>query len=56
METHDKDGKRERYFGDDDNMDLKTMVQKEKMGLAEDQNAMFSRAQARVSQKRSVFM
>ncbi|XP_071847818.1 CWF19-like protein 2 isoform X2 [Apostichopus japonicus] len=47
VETHGKDGERERYFGNDDNVDLKTMVQQEKMGLAEDQNRMFAKAQAR---------
>jgi len=43
VSTHDADGKRVRYFEDDDNVDLKTMVQQEKLTSALDQNAMMSR-------------
>ena len=38
-----------RYFDDDDKHDLKTLVQMEKLGTAEDQNAMFARLAGRVS-------
>ncbi|XP_048735526.2 CWF19-like protein 2 [Ostrea edulis] len=41
--THGKSGERERYFADDDRFDIKQMVEREKMGTAEDQNSMFSR-------------
>ncbi|KAL8625360.1 hypothetical protein ACOMHN_044503 [Nucella lapillus] len=43
VKTHSGDGKRARYFDDDDRHDLKTLVQMEKLGTAEDQNTMFSR-------------
>ncbi|MBN3313902.1 C19L2 protein, partial [Atractosteus spatula] len=42
VETH-RDGERVRYFQDDDNIDLQEMVKREKMGTAEDQNALYSR-------------
>lgn len=45
--THGKSGERERYFADDDRFDLKQMVEREKMGTAEDQNSMFSRLAGR---------
>ncbi|XP_066943076.1 CWF19-like protein 2 isoform X2 [Macrobrachium rosenbergii] len=44
MKTHGIDGKRLRYFPDDDKYDLKQMFEAEKGTTAEDQNAMFSRA------------
>lgn len=40
--TH-SDGKRVRYFADDDRYDLKQMFEREKMSTAEDQNGMMSR-------------
>ncbi|XP_015747984.1 PREDICTED: CWF19-like protein 2 [Acropora digitifera] len=43
VETHNKEGKRERYFADDDKYDLKEMVRREKMQTAEDNNAMMAR-------------
>ena len=47
--THGEDGQRERYFGDDDELDLKTLVQREKMSTAEDQHKLFGRMAAKVS-------
>lgn len=38
--THDSDGKRIRYFEDDDNVDLKTMVEQELLTSVADQQAM----------------
>ena len=35
--THDKDGKRARYFADDDRHDLKSLFEREKLSTAEDQ-------------------
>ena len=35
--THDKDGKRARYFADDDRHDLKALFEREKLSTAEDQ-------------------
>ena len=49
MATHDKGGERERYFADDDRHDLKSLVEQEKMGTAEDSNMMFARLAGRVS-------
>eukprot|EP00094_Tigriopus_californicus_P008183 TCALIF_07879-PA protein Name:"Similar to cwf19l2 CWF19-like protein 2 (Xenopus tropicalis)" AED:0.03 eAED:0.04 QI:26/1/0.5/1/0/0/2/170/654 len=43
VDTHDKDGKRERYFADDDKFSLKEMFEREKLSTAEDQNAMMNR-------------
>ena len=37
MATHDKDGKRARYFADDDRHDLKSLFEREKLSTAEDQ-------------------
>ncbi|KAL8573036.1 hypothetical protein ACOMHN_010466 [Nucella lapillus] len=51
VKTHSGDGKRARYFDDDDRHDLKTLVQMEKLGTAEDQNAMFSRLAARSTER-----
>ena len=48
MATHDKDGQRERYFADDDRMELKDLVKQEKMGTAEDSNMMYARLVGRV--------
>ncbi|XP_033111020.1 CWF19-like protein 2 [Anneissia japonica] len=47
LPTHGDGGERERYFADDDNFDLKTLVQREKMNRAEDQNMMLSRLAGR---------
>ncbi|XP_072170792.1 CWF19-like protein 2 [Diadema setosum] len=41
--THDKDGERERYFADDDDVDLETMVRKERMGSADDHNRLLNK-------------
>ncbi|CAH1777035.1 unnamed protein product [Owenia fusiformis] len=41
--THDTKGKRERYFADDDKHSLHSMFEAEKLGTAEDSNAMFAR-------------
>ncbi|XP_074650677.1 CWF19-like protein 2 [Tubulanus polymorphus] len=41
--THDVEGDRERYFADDDNYDLKQLVERERLGTAEDSNLMFAR-------------
>ena len=49
MATHGKEGKRERYFADDDRYDLKEMVRREKMHTAEDQNAMMARLSSKVT-------
>ncbi|XP_061174042.1 CWF19-like protein 2 [Saccostrea echinata] len=49
--THGKTGERERYFADDDRFDVKQMVEREKMGTAEDQNSMFSRLAGRSVEK-----
>ncbi|KAK6172433.1 hypothetical protein SNE40_016083 [Patella caerulea] len=50
ISTHE-DGNRTRYFDDDDKLDLKTMVEREKMGTAEDQNSMFARLAGRSVEK-----
>ncbi|XP_076832456.1 CWF19-like protein 2 [Brachyhypopomus gauderio] len=47
IETHVA-GERVRYFDDDDGMDLREMVRREKMSTAEDQNALYSRMAARM--------
>lgn len=49
VDTHDKEGKRERYFADDDRYDLKEMVRREKMRTAEDHNAMMARLSSKAS-------
>ena len=41
--THDEEGKRSRYFCDDDDHDLKSLVTQEKTSTAEDQNATYAR-------------
>lgn len=52
VETHTgKDGERERYFDDDDKFDLKTLVEREKLGTAEDQNQMFARLAGRAAER-----
>ncbi|KAA0702386.1 CWF19-like protein 2 [Triplophysa tibetana] len=48
IETH-QDGERVRYFDDDDGVDLREMVRREKMSTAEDQNALYSRMAGKVS-------
>jgi len=47
VKTHDVSGSRTQYFDDDLNFDLKTLVEKEKSGTAEDQNKMFARLASR---------
>lgn len=47
MTTHDKDGQRVRYFEDDDNVNLKTMVEQERLTSASDHLAMTSRLAAK---------
>lgn len=49
--THAKTGERERYFDDDDKYSLKNLVEREKMGTAEDQNRMFARLAGRAFEK-----
>ena len=49
METHDKEGTRERYFADDDRYDLKEMVRREKMSTADDQEAMMAKLASKVT-------
>lgn len=49
METHSKEGKRERYFADDDRYDLQEMVRREKMRTAEDHDAMMARLSSKVN-------
>lgn len=52
VDTHvGKAGERSRYFDDDDRFDLKTLVEREKLGTAEDQNQMFARLAGRAAQK-----
>ncbi|XP_021916125.1 CWF19-like protein 2 isoform X2 [Zootermopsis nevadensis] len=46
METH-SDGKRVRYYADDDKYSLKDLFEREKLGTAEDQNKMFSKLAAK---------
>ncbi|XP_051962661.1 CWF19-like protein 2 [Xyrauchen texanus] len=50
VETH-QDGERMRYFEDDDGVDLREMVRREKMSTAEDQNALYSRMAAKMMGK-----
>ncbi|KAG1932697.1 CWF19-like protein 2 [Pimephales promelas] len=50
VETH-QDGERVRYFEDDDGVDLREMVRREKMSSAEDQNALYSRMAAKMMGK-----
>lgn len=47
IETHIA-GERVRYFADDDSLDLKEMVRREKMTSAQDQNALYLRMAAKV--------
>ncbi|TRY81525.1 hypothetical protein DNTS_005813 [Danionella cerebrum] len=47
IETH-QEGERVRYFEDDDGLDLREMVRREKMSSAEDQNALYSRMAAKM--------
>jgi len=42
VSTHDEDGKRVRYFEDDDHMNLKSMVEEERLTSADDHLAMLS--------------
>ncbi|KAG2457011.1 GCYA2 cyclase, partial [Polypterus senegalus] len=50
IETH-RGNERMRYFHDDDNIDLQEMVKQEKMGTAEDQNALYSRLASKLMGK-----
>lgn len=50
IETH-VDGERVRYFQDDDGVDLKEMVRREKMSSAQDQNALYSRMASKMMGK-----
>ncbi|XP_056120109.1 CWF19-like protein 2 [Rhinichthys klamathensis goyatoka] len=50
VETH-QGGERVRYFEDDDGVDLREMVRREKMSSAEDQNALYSRMAAKMMGK-----
>ncbi|KAI5625453.1 CWF19-like protein 2 [Silurus asotus] len=50
IETHVA-GERVRYFADDDRLDLKEMVRREKMTSAQDQNALYSRMAAKMMGK-----
>ncbi|XP_041373050.1 CWF19-like protein 2 isoform X2 [Gigantopelta aegis] len=50
VSTHEA-GERVRYFDDDDKFSLKSLVEREKMGTAEDQNSMFARLAGRVCEK-----
>ncbi len=47
VQTHGADGKRDRYFADDDRHSLMQMFEREKLGTAEDQNQMLSRLAGR---------
>ena len=49
METHGKEGTRERYFADDDRYDLKEMVRREKMNTIDDQEAMMAKLASKVT-------
>ncbi|WAQ99498.1 C19L2-like protein [Mya arenaria] len=52
VETHTgKQGERTKYFDDDDKHDLKSLVEREKLGTAEDQNQMFARLAGRASER-----
>ncbi|XP_029637300.1 CWF19-like protein 2 [Octopus sinensis] len=51
IETHSKEGHRQKYFHDDDKFDLKNLVQREKMSTAESQNSMFARLAGRCAEK-----
>uniref|UniRef100_A0A8C9U7S6 CWF19-like protein 2 n=1 Tax=Scleropages formosus TaxID=113540 RepID=A0A8C9U7S6_SCLFO len=46
VRTH-RDGERMRYFADDDSVDLREMVRREKMSSSVDQNALYSRMAAK---------
>ncbi|XP_060744287.1 CWF19-like protein 2 isoform X1 [Tachysurus vachellii] len=50
IETH-VSGERVRYFADDDSLDLKEMVRREKMTSSQDQNALYSRMAAKMMGK-----
>ena len=54
VETHGKEGTRERYFADDDRYDLKEMVRREKMSTADDQEAMMARLASKVTMKTGI--
>ena len=51
VDTHTGQGERERYFDDDDKFDLKSLVEREKMGTSEDSNMMFARLAGRTFEK-----
>ncbi|KAL4646956.1 CWF19-like protein 2 [Arapaima gigas] len=50
IETH-RDGERMRYFADDDSVDLREMVRREKMNSSSEQNALYSRMVAKAVRK-----
>uniref|UniRef100_A0A4W3K9X3 CWF19-like protein 2 n=1 Tax=Callorhinchus milii TaxID=7868 RepID=A0A4W3K9X3_CALMI len=50
IETH-SEGKRVRYFQDDDNLSLQDLVRKERMSTAEDQNERFTRMASKFMEK-----
>ena len=54
LNTHDRDGQRERYFADDDRHDLKALVEREKKTSAQDQNSLFSRLAGKVNSTRII--
>ncbi|CAG2226549.1 unnamed protein product [Mytilus edulis] len=43
VDTHGGIGERKQYFDDDDKFDLKSLVEREKLGTAEDDSKMFAR-------------
>uniref|UniRef100_T1JI23 Cwf19-like C-terminal domain-containing protein n=1 Tax=Strigamia maritima TaxID=126957 RepID=T1JI23_STRMM len=43
VQTHDEEGKRTRYFADDDQYSLKQMFEREKRNTVEDENILFSK-------------
>nr|XP_045626090.1 CWF19-like protein 2 [Procambarus clarkii] len=51
IKTHGQDGKRTRYFPDDDQHDLKRMFEREKGTSADDQNSMFEQAAMKNSER-----
>ena len=49
VKTHDQEGKRTKFFADDDKYNLKQMFEREKLSSAEDQNQMLSRLAGRAA-------
>lgn len=50
-DTHDKEGKRARYFADDDKHDLNDLVQRERLGLEDHPEEVFMRLSAKSAHK-----